>query len=41
VYSRLDYGAALTVRPDRALDRVDDLRAGEAEASDIRARQES
>jgi hypothetical protein len=37
VYSRLDDGAALAMSTDRALDRVDDLRAGKAEASDVRA----
>jgi len=41
VYSRFDDGAAITMSTDRALDRVDDLRAGQAEASDVRARQET
>jgi len=41
VYSRLDDGAALAMSTDRALDRVDDFRAGEPEASYVRAREES
>jgi hypothetical protein len=41
VHSRLDYGPALAMSPDRALDGLDDLCAGEPEASDVRAGQES
>jgi hypothetical protein len=41
VYSGLDDGAALAMSTDRAFDSFDDLRAGEAEASYVRARQES
>jgi len=41
MHSRLDDGAALAVGPDRPLDRIDDLRASEPEASDVRTGQES
>jgi hypothetical protein len=41
VHSRLDDRAALAVGPDRSLDRVNDLRAGEPEAGDVRAGQET
>ena len=41
VHPRLDDRAALAVRADRALDRVDDLGAGEPEAGDVRAGQEA
>jgi len=40
VHSRLDDGAALTMGADRALDRIDDLRASEPKASNVRAGQE-